>query len=521
MVPAILDQGRTKDAALVAAAGVGQAIGAGLAAFATRDIFWALHGGDSLPHIAVLSLLSAGLLIVSLRIVSRTLAERLGQDFAASLRQALYTHLSGMNHSDIAGRRAGALGLRFVGDLSAARLWAGLGLTQLFSAGVVLPGAAIALCLLNPSLAAAVFAPIMVTGLIMLWLARAIEPLHRSLRSKRARIAISMMERVAVAADLDIIGRSTREAKRLNRDSKRLKAIAVARARAISCLRAVPEGGLSVAGISLMTTAFFVAAPAAEVAGALAVLGILFLPIRDLAGVWDRRCAWAIARHKCEVVFAKPSHRRRRSARVGSALITFDRVEYRGLNLNLSVHPGEVVLFSGAAGSGKSSVLALAAGLDAADAGTVSFNERARLPVIAVVGSRAPILQGSLRRALCLGVEGSRPANEEIVTVAAKYGLAPLIDSLGGLDARVGEAGRNLSSGEKTRLLLARAELTRPDLIIVDAADIALDLPIAEALRRLVHASGATALIACNTGQFTDLADRHFRIEQGRLVLQF
>ena len=179
------------------------------------------------------------------------------------------------------------------------------------------------------------------------------------------------------------------------------------------------------------------------------------------------------------------------------------------------------MLFSGAAGSGKSSVLALAAGLDAADAGTVSFNERARLPVIAVVGSRAPILQGSLRRALCLGVEGSRPANEEIVTVAAKYGLAPLIDSLGGLDARVGEAGRNLSSGEKTRLLLARAELTRPDLIIVDAADIALDLPIAEALRRLVHASGATALIACNTGQFTDLADRHFRIEQGRLVLQF
>ncbi|WP_350333674.1 ABC transporter ATP-binding protein [Coralliovum pocilloporae] len=520
MIPAILDQGRSKDVALVTAASIGQAIGAGLAAFATRDIFGALQNSSPAPKTALAVLMLAWLLIALLRIVNRTIAERLGQDFAASLRHALFRHLSNMNQSDIAGRRMGAMGLRFVGDLSAARLWVGLGLTQLYSATVVLPGAIIALYWLNISLATSALWPILFTVVVMLAVARQIAPLHSNLRSKRASIATSMMERVAVAANLNVLGRLPMETTRLEKDNKQLKSVAVARARTVACLRAVPEIGLAVAGISVMATAFLVSAPAAEVAGALAVLSILFLPVRDLAGVWDRRCAWMIARQKCEIVFAKPSHPRGERARSGAAIVKFDQVTYRGLNLDFSIDAGEKVLISGGPGSGKSSILGLAIGLNIAETGTVSFGDRTLRPVSAIIGSQAPILQGSLRRALCLGVE-PRPSDNEILSVLGKYGLEALVQRLEGLDGRVGEAGRNLSSSERTGVLLARAEFTRPELIVLDAADIVLDPATVEAIGRLLDLTEATVLIACDTGHFDRFADRHLRIEQGQLIPHF
>ena len=207
-IPKVLDEGRVRDVALVAAAGVGQAAGAGLAAFATRDLFSALHGGMPLPWHALMMLLAAGIMVAGLRIAHRAVAERLGQNFAISLRRSLYRHLAGMSSSAVAGRRTGALSLRFVGDLSAARGWVSLGLTRLVSACFVLPGAVLALYLLNPALAAAVAVPIALTLIVMVGLATLLEPLHRRLRSERANIAISTMERIGVAPELDVIGRT-------------------------------------------------------------------------------------------------------------------------------------------------------------------------------------------------------------------------------------------------------------------------------------------------------------------------
>lgn len=516
-LPRVLGEGRARDAALVCLAGIGQAAATGMAAFATRDIFSALNGSGSrlLPSLVMLA--AAGAIVAGLRIASRTIAERLGQSFIISLRRRLYRHLAGLSRSDLADRRTGALGMRFVGDLTAARGWVSLGLTRIYSACVILPGAALALYLLNPALAAAAAIPIVVALLVMVGLATTLERLHRRLRSKRASIAASMMERIAVVTELDLMGRTEKELAALARDGDSLRGMAVDRMLAVSCLRAVPELGAALAGVALLWTAARTGAGAADAAGALAALGVLILPLRELAGVWDRRCAWLVAREKCNDIFAKPSCARVRRRRGGAPAITLERIVFRGVRGTAEIRPGETVLVSGRAGSGKSSLLALAAGLETPDAGRVRFGGSGDSPKTVFIGQGSPILRGSLRRALTLGIS-PRPSDHVVEAMARRFGLAMVIDRLGGLDGRVGEGGRTLSGGEKVRVHLVRAALTAPDLLVIDTPEIGLDPDTAAALGALMSEVDATTLIAACDGSLDRLADRHLRIEGGQLV---
>ena len=402
-VPPLLKAGRRGMFAAICAAGVCEAIAIGIGAFAMRDIFYALHHAADLPVDALLQLALSALAMAVLRVSSRSLAERLGQSYAVTIRRRLYRHLAGQTLSTIDKRRSGALGLRFVGDLSAVRNWAGKGLAHIITAGIVLPGAGLTLWLVNPVLAHAAAFPILLFGLVMIGMAVVLAPVHRQLRSKRARIAVSMMERVRVAPLLDRLRRTRREVKQLDRQGQELIELAVARARALLILRCLPEIGLSLAGVAMIWTAFEHEIAAADVAAALAVAAILSTPLRDLASVWDRFAAWRIAREKLALTLNSGIKLPTPSKADGGVEITFQSVRFRGLAADFTVFAGETVLVTGPHGSGKTSLLRLAAGLDVPEEGRIGFGEQTMAPRVVTIGRDGPILQGSLRRALSLG----------------------------------------------------------------------------------------------------------------------
>lgn len=512
--PNILDEGRHAQIVAVSIAGVGEAAIIGFAAFAMRDIFAALHSAEDLL-VAPLTVLSlAGIFVAMLRVFGRTQAERLGQSFAISLRRRLFRHYLNRSRSEILQRRTGALELRFVGDLSALRGWVSLGLTRVVSASVVLPGAAIALSLLNPALALAAPIPIMTAIAAMVLLANFIEPMHRKLRSKRARIAVSMMERVGIAPELDLMGRTSKEVKALNAHGERLSEIAIERRRAVSSLQMIPEIGAGFAAVAILWTASVYKAPAAEAAAALAVLGILTSPLRDLAGVWDRFCAWRIARAKCEAVIYTSENQNSLTDRSGPVAIEFEQVRFRGACIACSIAAGETVLVSVETGAGKSTFLALAAGLEMPVSGKIRYGDHCKLPRSLSISANAPVLQGSLRRALTLGAH-HRTEDRVIEDVARRFGFGPTLERLGGLSGRIGEGARTLSEGEKLRLHMIRAYLTKPNLVLVDAPLITTTDALCKALEGLICELSATTLIASVNMAPFDFIDRHLHISGG------
>ena len=176
--------------------------------------------------------------------------------------------------------------------------------------------------------------------------------------------------------------------------------------------------------------------------------------------------------------------------------------------ITFQVAPGEFVALLGPSGSGKSSLLRLTAGLDRADAGrlaieaeqgTVSrgfvFQEATLIPWRNVLrNTTLPLeLQGwETERAKARAQEELRRVR--LMEFAARY-------------------PHELSGGMKMRTSVARALITRPNLLLLDEPFAALDEPtrhaLQEQLREIWAALGMTVLFVTHSiSEAVFLADR-------------
>ncbi len=491
----VLSEGRGRSAAFILCALLGQALALGLAAVATRDAFAALRsGGAALLEPTILLVLAAGG-VALLQFLARVEAERLGYAFARSLRTALFAQYARMPMSEISKRRLGALSLRFVGDLTAARGWAGTGMTRAAAAMIILPAAAFSLWLLNPALAVAATPPIAASLIAMIAIGWRQEQRHRGLRQQRARIATSMMERVVMAPQLDLLGRTENEIATLEAKNAELEVLAVRRIKPSTLMRLSPDIGVALAGALMFLTAAKSGVSSPDVAGALAALAILGRPLRDLAGAWDKFCAWRVARAKCQSILSARTMTRRRNEKPRPAALRVEDLKIGDApSLTFETKYSGVHHLNRPANAELMDVIST---LDESPSGRVLFlnqNGGVRLPRIALITGRAPIIGGSLRRALTLGAAG-RPSDQIIERKAALFGFDETMSRLGGLDGRIREHGDGLDAGEVLRLLLTRAALTSPNFILVDAELLARETGATQMITDLNACQKTTILI--------------------------
>ena len=184
---------------------------------------------------------------------------------------------------------------------------------------------------------------------------------------------------------------------------------------------------------------------------------------------------------------------------------------------SLEVVPGELVALVGANGSGKTTCLRLALGLERATSGRVEVCGRLVSP------ERAPTGVGLVSEA-----EGARPWQ---AGRAALHGWADLVgvdrgraDELleqVGLAEAAGWPVRTYSRGMRQRWAVARALLARPALLVLDEPTVALDADATGWLARLLDehvADGGGAVVATHDhGWLAGLAARTAVVEGGRL----
>jgi len=142
---------------------------------------------------------------------------------------------------------------------------------------------------------------------------------------------------------------------------------------------------------------------------------------------------------------------------------------------SLRICRGELVALIGANGSGKSTLLFLIAGYYRPARGTLLVNGipydrlsmRALRSRLAIVPQNPYLIAGTIRDNVAYGSES---ADSDTIWQALRWsGAAEFVAQLpDGLDTPVGEAGVRLSGGQRQRLVLARALLRRPELLILD-----------------------------------------------------
>jgi ATP-binding cassette subfamily C protein CydC len=195
--------------------------------------------------------------------------------------------------------------------------------------------------------------------------------------------------------------------------------------------------------------------------------------------------------------------------------------------VSLRVAPGETVALVGPSGGGKSTILALAAGLLATDCGVVRLGgERLTRPGLAAHGGRigyllqrTELFRGSIADNLLLG----RPdaSDEELEIAVAAVGLDGAIADLPkGLRHQLGDGGTGLSGGERRRLGIARLLVASPDVYVFDEATEGLDAATAALVIENVRfeTGGRAVLLATHHRDEAERADRLLWIENGKLT---
>jgi len=168
--------------------------------------------------------------------------------------------------------------------------------------------------------------------------------------------------------------------------------------------------------------------------------------------------------------------------------VRFDNVSYaysgnKVLNdIKLIFDRPSVNLIIGSSGSGKTTFIDLIIGLIKPSSGDIFINSVNLTDVnlksyrqrIGFVPQEVLLFNESLRNNISLGRDGY--SDSDIMRTMDLANLTDVFNSLPeGLDSTLGEGGRLLSGGQRQRVLIARALLSKPDLLIFDEPTSGLD----------------------------------------------
>ena len=198
-------------------------------------------------------------------------------------------------------------------------------------------------------------------------------------------------------------------------------------------------------------------------------------------------------------------------------------------HVSFRANKGETVAFIGATGSGKTTLVSLAARFYDATEGQVlidgqdvrSYSFDALYDRIGYVTQRAIVFAGDVRSNVLFG-ESSAPQDDESVQRALSLAQATeFVDKLPGkLDAPIAQAGANVSGGHKQRLSIARALARKPEILIFDDSFSALDYRTDASLRAGLarELSDTTCLIVAQRIGTIRHADRIVVLDEGRVA---
>jgi branched-chain amino acid transport system ATP-binding protein len=195
--------------------------------------------------------------------------------------------------------------------------------------------------------------------------------------------------------------------------------------------------------------------------------------------------------------------------------------------VSLHVEPNEIVTVVGANGAGKSTLMRAIMGLEQVGGADIRFDGQSlrglathaisRRGIALVPEGRGPLRQLTVRENLLLGAFSRRWDK------TAAQDLDDVLERFPALRERLAQFAGTLSGGEQQMLVIGRALMSRPKLMLLDEPSLGLAPQMVErvfAIIQQVRQMGVSVMVVeQNAHAALQMADRAYVLENGKIVL--
>ena len=204
-----------------------------------------------------------------------------------------------------------------------------------------------------------------------------------------------------------------------------------------------------------------------------------------------------------------------------------DSNEYSLKDINLSIYKNETIGIIGGTGAGKSTLVNLIPRFYDASKGEVlikgintkNYNLKDLRRLIGIVPQKAVLFKGSILDNLKWGNENATIEDIEEALEISKSDV--FVNSLKEkYNSEVMQGGKNFSGGQKQRLTIARALVTKPEILILDDSSSALDFATDAALRQALKdkTKNMTVLMVSQRASSIKNADKIIVLDNGEIA---
>ena len=273
---------------------------------------------------------------------------------------------------------------------------------------------------------------------------------------------------------------------------------------------------------------------------AVMLTGRAISPIAKLAGLMTRSNQTLSALKQLDTLMAQEgefedkAHLVSRTTLSGSISadnisFTYPSSDQRSLHsMSLNIKPGEKIAIVGHNGSGKTTLAKLLLGLYQPTKGTIQFDGLNHHQIhpsdlrrnVGYLPQDITLFHGTIRDNILFG---TRQVTEyQLIRAVQLSGVSVFTDNDSqGLDQQVGESGSSLSRGQRQSIVLARAILNSPQILLLDEPTASLD---ARAEKQFIQSINATAqnrtmLLITHKMDLLKLVDRILVLDKGKLII--
>ena len=464
--------------------------------------------------------------------------------FGTALRRDLFRHIDTLSYSELDGIGTPTLVTRMTSDINQVQNGVNLTLRLLLRAPFIVLGALVMAFSISPRLTVLFLVVTAMISLIIWGIMRTTVPIYRDAQNHLDRVTLLTRENYVGARVVRAFARQPDELAAFVQTNDRLKAIQTKAGRISALMNPLTYLVVNLGIIAILVrggqqvnTGALTQGQILALINYMSQILISLLRLADLVISVTR--ALASGARVNEILNTRTTMPDPAAAELplqqAAPAVSFDGVtfSYRCAgapsltDVSFAAQNGETVGVIGGTGSGKTTLVNLAARFYDADTGSVklfghdvkeySFTQLRRM--VGIVPQQAVLFTGTIRDNMQWAAPG---ADDDAIWRALEIAQAAdfVRSKPGMLDAPVETAGRNFSGGQRQRLTIARALVPQPKILILDDSASALDFATDAALRKAIHekTKGMTVFIVSQRAASVQRADHILVLDDGHLV---